>query len=101
MDLNLLGESFGDRAVCAPFAAVVTGTAAVDGIKRAMFGGVVLADIGTEHWQRWRGTLIFMPRIIDKTRRTENGTLQQLMLGRLNDMSKERDSFWVPTWRAK
>lgn len=101
MDLNLLGDMYGDRAVCAPCGMVMTGTAAVDGVKRAMFGGVVLADVGTDGWQRWRGTMIFVPRMIEKTRRKESRTLQQMMLGHLNDSFGGTNSFWQSVWKAK
>lgn len=104
VDYNQVGSMWGERAIQAPFAAIVTKTSEIDGVKRAMFGGVVLADIGSEGWQRWRGTMILIPRMIDKTRKPCVMRMDQMVTDPLSWEIAEhkrvpRDSFWVPEWR--
>lgn len=105
-DFNVLGGMWGDHAVQAPFCLAVTKGDPEEGIARAMVGGVILADIGDEQWQRWRGTAILLPRMIDKTRRKTSMRIDQILadyIGReMSEYEKlPRDSFWVPTWRIR
>lgn len=101
-----LGEwAYGERAIQAPFSAIVCRKEQVDGVKRAMVGGVVLAEIGDNGWQRWRGTMILIPRMIDKARREHWYRLDQMMVNHLNyetteQEMKSRDSFWKREWRG-
>lgn len=102
---DLIGEMYGERAIQAPFSAIVCRKEQVDGIKRAMIGGIVLANIGNDNWQRWRGTMILIPRMIDNERKPTGAQLNQMMINWLNhetlekDM-KSKDSFWKPEWRG-
>lgn len=103
---HLAEWAYGERSVQAPFSAVVAGAQEVEGIKRAMIGGVILADIGIEYWQRWRGTMILIPKMIDAMRKPVGARVDQMMtdyLGRENAELKKtpHDSFWVPEWRAE
>jgi hypothetical protein len=97
--------AYGEHSVSAPFAAVVSGALEVEGVKRTMIGGIMLADFGKEYWQRWRGTMILIPRMIDKTRKPCGMRIDQMMTDPLAREIAElkkvpRDSFWVPEWRA-
>lgn len=103
---NLLGDFYGDHAVSAPAAIVATRTDTAEGVERTMIGGVVLNGFGGKNWERWRGTMIFIPRFIDVTRQGRHWSVQDLMMqginrdGTLEEM-KDPDSFWKSKWRAQ
>ena len=101
---DLVGEMYGERAIQAPFGLVLTRAPAANGIPRAMIGGVIFTDCGTDHWERWCGTAILIPQSIDKTRKACSWNVQQLMTSGLQldpteEEMKFKESFWKKVWR--
>lgn len=98
---DLLGEMYGERAVQAEFATIVCRRSPVEGVARAMIGGVVLAGIGDEGWQRWRGTMILIPSSIDKPREKNASAypINRMMVDFLNH-DLECETYWKAEWRC-
>lgn len=103
--MNILGEMYGERAIYAPFALIAAKTSQVGSFQRTMIGGVVIDGFGGDNWERWRGTMILIPNMIDKMRKkTSDSTINQMMTTYLGieteDTGQESDSFWKSDWKA-
>lgn len=104
--MSALGEMWGDRAVQALCGFVACKAETRDGIRRTMVGGVIFDSFGGEQWERWRGTVILIPKFIDVTRDPCAWEIGELMREGINrDVTEQKmtdpNSFWKPKWRSE
>ena len=104
MGHDSLGAMWGERAVHALCGLAVTATDEVNGIKRTMIGGTVFGGFGATHWERWRGTIILIPKMIDVSTHCAGWQIQDLMMHGINrdltdDEMKDQNAIWKPVWR--
>ena len=101
---DIIGEMYGERAVNAPFAFVISNNNR-NGLKSTKLGGVILADMDAPtSWVRWRGTAIIIPTAIDIPRNPCGHRIDQMLAGPLGqdqteDEINDPESFWKPVWR--
>lgn len=95
---DLIGEMYGERAVQAPFGLIVSRRQSINGLDRTMVGGTVLSKmVETDHWYRWRGSVILIPTHIDRMAGKQRlETIDRLMVNCL-----AVDEVWKSVWRLK
>jgi hypothetical protein len=95
--MSVLGELWGDRAVQAPFGAIACSRD--DG--RSTIAGTILSPMCKSNtWERWRGTMILIPNLIEianlKEMRVQR--LDQMLCTFLGQDNDEERKFWRKTW---
>lgn len=96
---SALGDMYGERAVQAPFGVVA---ASYDGVSRV--AGTLLAPMcKSDTWERWRGTMILIPRLIEvaNLKEMKNARLETMCLEYLGMDNYEEHVFWRKQWPKK
>lgn len=74
----------------------------VNGVGRTMIGGVVLQDFClTRKWERWRGTLMFVPEKVEFMPKERGKTINQMMVDYMSlsqDELPKREKIWQTKW---
>jgi len=95
-----LGEIYGERAIQAPCFAI-TSQRNQGNTKRTLFGGIILSEMcTTQQWERWRGTMIFIPERIDVVRVADYSRIDQMITNFLSlpDDDTNKTSYWRKLW---
>lgn len=102
--IDPIGEMYGDRAVQARCSFVMAKRDSREGISRTMFGGIILTDLcSTNIWERWHGTAILIPSLIERQIHEGHERIDMMMVQWLGLplADKEEDhQYWQKIWEA-